>query len=139
MVSKKYVVMLGLLGMAHGVFAQNTNTTTTTTPASDARSDWEDSSKIPTKKMAQYNEFRNNAYPYPAKPRDMWQIGLTGSVLIPQFDVPNDPLPGFAGGIYVRKSLGYMVSIKLAAQYAQAKGTEFRPWVNPQNLSTPEL
>ena len=31
MVSKKYVAMLGLLGMAHGVFAQNTNTTTNTT------------------------------------------------------------------------------------------------------------
>jgi len=141
MVSKKYVAMLGLLGMAHGVFAQDTTntTTTTTTPRSDVQSYWDDSSKIPTKSMAQYNQFRNNAYPYPAKPRDMWQIGLTGSVLIPQFDVPNDPLPGFAGGIYVRKSLGYTVSIKLAAQYAQAKGTEYRPFVNPQNLPTPAL
>ena len=47
MVSKKYVAMLGLLGMAHGVFAQNTNTTTntTTTPLSDTRSYWDDSSK----------------------------------------------------------------------------------------------
>src|SRR6476646_1753465 len=119
MVSKKYVAMLGLLGMAHGVFAQNTNTTTTTTtttttPLGDTRSYWDDSSKISTKSMAQYNEFRNNAYPYPAKPRDMWQIGLTGSVLVPQFDVPNDPLPGFAAGLYLRKSLGYMVSIKVA-------------------------
>src|SRR5947209_2167442 len=107
MVSKKYVAMLGLLGMAHGVFAQNTNTTTntTTTSLSDTRSYWDDSSKIPTKEMAQYNQFRNNAYPYPAKPRDMWQVGITANALIPQFDVPNNPFPGFAAGLYARKAL----------------------------------
>jgi len=142
MVSKKYVAMLGLLGMAHGVFAQNTNTTTntTTTSLSDTRSYWDDSSKIPTKRMAQYNQFRNNAYPYPAKPRDMWQIGTTANALIPTFDVPNNPFPGsFAAGLYARKSLGYTVSIKLSAQYAQAKGTEFRPGINPANISNPAV
>ncbi len=137
MVSKKYVAMLGLLGMAHGVFAQDANTSTT--PLGDTRSYWDDSSKVSTKSMAQYNEFRNNAYPYPAKPRDMWQIGLTGGLLVPFFDVPNNPLPGYAAGLYLRKSLGYTVSLKLAAQYAEAKGTEFRRYVNPDNLPTPAL
>ncbi len=135
MVSKKYVAMLGLLGMAHGVFAQSDSTNS----LSDTKSYWDDSSKISTKSMAQYNEFRNNAYPYPAKPRDMWQIGLTGSALVPVFDVPNNPLPGYAAGLYLRKSLGYTVSVKLAAQYAEAKGTEFRKGTNPGNLPTDAL
>lgn len=135
MVSKKYVVMLGLLGMAHGVFAQDTNTSTstTTTPMSDTRSYWDDSSKISTKSMAQYNEFRNNAYPYPAKPRDMWQLGLIGGVMVPLFDVPNAPFPGYTAGLYVRKSLGYTVSVRLAAQYAGAKGYGLSA-ASPENL-----
>ena len=136
MVSKKYVAMLGLLGMAHGVFAQDTNTTTTTsttTPLSDTRSGWDDSSKISTKNMAQYNEFRNNAYPYPAKPRDMWQFGLIGGVMVPLFDVQNAAFPGYTAGIYLRKSLGYTVSMRLAAQYAGAKGYGLAP-VSTLNL-----
>jgi len=65
----------------------------------------------------------------------MWQIGITANALIPTFDVPNNPFPGsFAAGLYARKSLGYTGSIKLSAQYAQAKGTEFRPGVSANNL-----
>jgi len=83
--------------------------------------------------MAQYNEFRNNAYPYPAKTRDMWQLGLMGGVMVPLFDVANETFPGYTAGLFVRKSLGYTVSMRLSAQYAEAKGYGLAP-VNTMNL-----
>ena len=38
--------------------------------------DIRDSSLIPTRRLAQHNEFLNNAYPFPAKPRNEWEIGV---------------------------------------------------------------
>ena len=131
MVIKKYAVMMSLLFAAHGVFAQDSSMMST---MSDAKSYWDDSSKVSTKNMAQYNEFRNNQYPYPVKPRDMWQLGVTGGVLVPLFDVPNAPFPGFHAGLNLRKSLGYLVSIKFGAEYGEAKGYEYRPGASRANL-----
>lgn len=130
MVSKKYVAMLGLLCLTQSVFAQSEGTKT----LSDTKSYWDDSAKVSTKDMAQYNEFRNNAYAYPAKPRDMWQLGVTGGILVPQFDIPNNAFPGWIAGLNLRKSLGYLVSVKVGAQYGEAKGQEFRYGSSINNL-----
>ncbi|HZG26236.1 MAG TPA: hypothetical protein VEZ17_16725, partial [Chitinophagaceae bacterium] len=40
-----------------------------------------DSSLISTKKLPQFNEFRNNAYPFPPKPRNQWEIGVKGGLV----------------------------------------------------------
>ncbi len=135
MVIKKYAVMMSLLFAAHGIFAQDSSMSTT----NDAKSYWDDSSKVSTKNMAQYNEFRNNQYPYPAKPRDMWQLGVTGGVLVPLFDVPNAQFPGWHAGLNLRKSLGYLVSVKFGAEYAEAKGYEYRPGSSKLNLPSAAL
>lgn len=130
MVIKKYAVMMSLLLAARGVFAQDSSTMM----MNDAKSYWDDSSKVSTKNMAQYNEFRNNQYPYPAKPRDQWQIGLTGGVLVPLFDVPNAQFPGWHAGVNIRKSLGYLVSVKAGVEYGETKGYEYRPYASVSNL-----
>src|SRR5689334_38024 len=66
-----------------------------------------DSSVIPARRMAQHNEFLNNAYPFPAKPRNQWEIGLKGGVPIGITDVRYwGPTGGF--GLHVRKALGYV-------------------------------
>ena len=132
MVIKKYALMMSLLLAARGVFAQDSSTMM----MNDAKSYWDDSSKVSTKNMAQYNEFRNNQYPYPAKPRDQWQLGLTGGVLVPLFDVPNAQFPGWHAGLNLRKSLGYMVSVKVGAEYGETKGYEYRQFVSTRNLPT---
>jgi len=137
MVSKKYAVLLSLLFSAQGVFSQDSSMTTTSSTGgsmNDAQSYWADSSKVSTKNMAQYNEFRNNQYPYPVKPRDMWQLGVTGGALVPLFDVPNATFPGWHAGLNLRKSLGYLVSVKFGAEYAEAKGYEYRPNTFTGNL-----
>ncbi len=127
---KKYAVLLSLLLAARGVFAQDSSMSM----MNDAKSYWDDSSKVSTKNMAQYNEFRNNQYPYPAKPRDMWQIGVTGGVLVPLFDVPNAQFPGWHAGLNIRKSLGYTVSVKAGVEYGEAKGYEYRQGASLENL-----
>ena len=38
--------------------------------------DWRDSSKVAVKNQPQRNEFINNVYPYPAKPRSQWELGF---------------------------------------------------------------
>ena len=68
MVSKKFKLLLGLLGLMQTVsFAQSTDAS------------WAyDSSKISSKNMPQYNEFVNYQTPYPPKPRSMWELGFGG-------------------------------------------------------------
>jgi len=70
MASGKYLTMLALSGLiATASFAQK----------SDASYSWVlDSSKRSVKNMPQQNEFLNNTYPYPSKPRSMWELGVSG-------------------------------------------------------------
>ncbi|BAV08600.1 OmpA family protein [Filimonas lacunae] len=102
MASKKYTALLGLLGLVQSAtFAQK----------NDANADWwKDSSKVATKRLPQYNEFANNQYPYPAKPRDMWELGFHGGYSFISGDI--DARPGFGGGLSLRKSLGHIFSVR---------------------------
>lgn len=103
MASKKYilsailVVMLQLTG-----FAQSSN---------DWGWDWKDSSKIPSKRMPQHNEFLNNNYPYPAQPRDQWELGFSAG---PSFLIGDvRPKVGIGGGVTARKALNHTFSVRL--------------------------
>jgi OOP family OmpA-OmpF porin len=128
MASKKYALAIGLLCLAQGAVNAQDNT-----PRNDTQSYWDDSSKIATKNLPQYNEFRNNQYPYPANPRDKWQLGIQGGYVYPLFDVPNTGF-NWAAGLSLRKSLGYVVSVKVGAQYLRSEGQEYRPGTNLNNL-----
>jgi OOP family OmpA-OmpF porin len=101
MASKKYLLLAGamtLLAASPG-FAQ-------VKPSYDAL----DSSKVSAKNMAQFNSFRNNQSDYPAKPRNMWELGIHGGYHFIQGDVA--ALPGFGGGLSLRKALGHTFSIR---------------------------
>jgi hypothetical protein len=117
MASRKYVLFIGLLCLfASNLLAQET------VNGYDLR----DSSLIPAKRLPQHNEFLNNAYPFPAKPRNEWEIG--GKIGIPT--VSSDvravfPTGGF--GLHVRKALGYVFSIRGEYDWMRAKGLNFQP------------
>src|SRR5215467_10750211 len=88
--------------------------------------DIRDSSLIPTKRLAQHNEFLNNAYPFPAKPRNQWEIGVKGGYTSGFTDVHNwGPTGGF--GIHVRKALGYVVSLRAEYDWIRLRGLDYRP------------
>ncbi|MGI8951026.1 MAG: OmpA family protein [Chitinophagaceae bacterium] len=102
MASKKYTLILGLLGLIQTAsFAQK----------NDADYSWAlDSSKISTKAMPQHNEFMNNTYPYPARPRNMWELGFSGGAGYMIAEQPSKI--GVAGGVSLRKALGHVVSLR---------------------------
>jgi len=85
-----------------------------------------DSSVIPTRRLAQHNEFLNNAYPFPAKPRNQWEIGIKGGVPVGVTDVRYwGPTGGL--GIHVRKALGYMFSLRLEYDWLRLRGLNWQP------------
>src|ERR1700750_2984061 len=105
MIGKKYAVLAGLLlAFFSQSFAQDN-----TSAASSSSYDIRDSSLIPAKRIPQHNEFLNNAYPFPAKPRNQWEIGVKGGESSVAGDVRSIfPTGGF--GVHVRKALGYIFS-----------------------------
>ncbi|GAO45690.1 hypothetical protein FPE01S_08_00100 [Flavihumibacter petaseus NBRC 106054] len=67
----------------------------------------------------------NNAYPFPAKPRNQWEIGLKGGMFTVFGDVPAK-VPTFGGAIHVRKALGYVFSLRGEFMYATGKGQNWK-------------
>ena len=94
-----------------------------------------DSSVIPVKKIQQQNEFWNNTYSFPAKPRNQWEIGASFGTMLVSSDIPlMAPTAGFAA--HVRKSLGYLFSIRLQYLNGTAKGLMWQPaMVNGKNTA----
>ena len=83
MASKKYLIFLGLLFLlVQGSFAQI-----------GGSYDIQDSSVIPSKRLPQHTEFMANNYPFPALPRNQWEIG----VKVGAFSVSGDVRDRFPG------------------------------------------
>ena len=117
MVSKKYLLTLALMVVSVITFAQ----------ASDWSFPWNDSSKVPTAKMSQYNQFLSNEYPYPVKPRNQWELGINGGHALIVGDIPLTLSSANSRGVYdggyvigasLRKALGHVVSLRGGLSYA---------------------
>lgn len=89
-----------------------------------------DSSVIPSKRMGQQNEFWNNSYAFPAKPRSMFEFGLSTGLTNVSGDVSTRTFGGFSGAAHIRKSLGYLFSLRLQYLYGMAKGQNWKPSQN---------
>jgi outer membrane protein OmpA-like peptidoglycan-associated protein len=118
MASKKYIFLLGILCLI----------------MSSAYSQvgirgYEDSSMIPGKRMPQHTEFMKGAYNFPAKPRNMWEVGVGIGAFTVSGDVPAKvPTPGFT--VHVRKAFGYIFSMRLQYMYGIGKGQH---WLASEN------
>lgn len=128
MATRRILLLLGIFSFfSIYLFAQETT----------GSYDWNDSSLIPTRRLAQHNEFLNNQYNFPAKPRNQWEVGLKIGAFNIIGDVPSQfPTPGF--GVHVRKSLGYVFSLRTEYVYGMASGVNWKArtaglgdhWVN---------
>jgi hypothetical protein len=117
MASKKYTLLSSILLLVSTcLLAQDSNSSY----------DLRDSSLIPAKRIPQHNEFLNNAYPFPAKPRNEFEIGIKGGLTTVGGDV-RSWLPTGGLGIHVRKALGYVFSLRLEYDYMRAKGLNWQP------------
>ncbi|MDX2048211.1 MAG: hypothetical protein SFU87_15590, partial [Chitinophagaceae bacterium] len=121
MASKKYAILTGFIAlMCTSVLLQ----------AQQAGSyDWRDSSLIPAGRMPQHSEFMNNQYYYPAKPRNQWELGVKVGTFNVIGDVPS-VFPALGFGAHVRKSLGYLFSLRLEYMHGTGKGLH---WSNATN------
>lgn len=110
MASKKLLLLVVLF-----VFAQ-----VSTNAQTNWGWDWKDTSKVAVKDLPQHNEFMNNQYPYPAKPRSQWEIGLSVGPSWIGGDVKSKL--GFAAGVSARKSLGHIFSVRGSVDFARNSG-----------------
>lgn len=112
MTSKKYSLILGLFALVLTAQAQTAK-------------EWKDSSLIPPSRLAQHNEFINNQYDFPAKPRSQWELGFkVGSPNIGG-DV-SSIFPSFGWGLHVRKSFGYLLSLRAEFMSGSTKGLNWQ-------------
>lgn len=79
-----------------------------------------DSSVITKKRMNQQNQFWDGSYNFPAKPRNMWEIGASIGLFHLSSDVSVVPFTFPSFEAHVRKAFGYVFSMRL--QYLNAKG-----------------
>jgi hypothetical protein len=121
MASKKYLflaALFSLLAMSTTSFGQSTSTT--------GSHDYLDTAYVSQKNMAQQESFLNNQSIYPAKARDMWELGVHGGYYMIFGDVYAQP--GFGAGLSLRKALGYTFSLRASAMYGQAKGIGYQAY-----------
>ncbi len=84
-----------------------------------------DSSVIRAKSLPQQTEFMANNYDYPAKPRNMWEVGASIGAFTISGDVSPEwfTMPNFS--VHVRKALGYVFSLRLQYLNATGKGLNY--------------
>jgi outer membrane protein OmpA-like peptidoglycan-associated protein len=135
MASKKYVSFLSLLFLLVSAASQ---------AQLGGSYDVMDSSVVPSKRLPQHTEFMANNYPYPAKPRNQWEIGLQVGAFGISGDVRNR-FPGIGAALHARKALGYVFSLRGQVGFGTTKGLNFQPsrsytkntaWASSYNSAT---
>ena len=116
MASKKTLLFLGLLvSISLQISAQSY--------------DWKDESLIPKNGKSQHSEFLKNQYPFPAKPRNQWEIGVSLGNVAVSGDVATR-FPNLGWGLHVRKAMGYIFSARFSYSGGIARGMNWLPSFN---------
>jgi len=132
MINKKYVLLAGVLSAiaVQPAFAQESSSTTAKGWSGRDMTyrgynyDYMDTNYVPKNRMKQQNKFLANQYAFASKPRNMWEIGAKFGQFQVSGDVPSEMLwrGSYGIGLHVRKSLGYVFSLRAAYDYGQATG-----------------
>ncbi len=120
MASKKYLLLAALI-----VFLQ-----TSGEAQSNWGWDWKDSSKVPTKSLPQYNEFLNNQFPYPPKPRSQWELGFHGGYSF-LMNTAVRQRGGYGGGFTIRKAIDHNWSFRIGTTLSVNYGQGIKPIAGP--------
>ncbi|WP_300596898.1 OmpA family protein [Niabella sp.] len=92
-----------------------------------------DSNYYSGKRLQQHNDFMVGTSDYPAKPKDMWELGIKGGSFLVNGDVNARFGNSFGFGGHLRKSLGHVMSLRLEYVYGVAKGLNWRPSTGYKN------
>ncbi len=103
-----------------------------------------DSSLISNGKMDQYRRYMDHQYAFPPKPRNQWELGINVGQYNIFGDVPTlmawqkpnskEVLGSYGFGAHIRKSLGYVISLRASYLYGIGKGLSWQP-ASPAALS----
>lgn len=93
-----------------------------------------DTSYIAPRNISQQKEFLDNNSSFPAKPRDMWQLGVFVGLPYMDADAPmaikgtGDGIGSYAwgGGLSLRKAIGYVVSLRGSLAYYNIQGLDYQ-------------
>ncbi len=93
-----------------------------------------DTAYIAPRNISQQNDFLSNNRNFPAKPRDMWQVGVFAGFPWVDGDAPSafkGAGKGFSSyatgfGLSVRKAIGYVVSIRGSFAYYNMLGMDYQ-------------
>ena len=142
MVNKKYILLAGVCSALalQPAFAQESTQASWSGRDMTYRGqsyDALDTAYIPGSRMEQQNQYLNHQYAFPAKPRNMWELGLNVGLVNMFSDVPskgpwNSPkfLDAVGFGATIRKALGYAMSVRVQYNYMGATGYDYRTRTN---------
>lgn len=82
-----------------------------------------DDNLITKKDQARHAEWKEGKSQFPGRPRDWWQLGVGGGSFLISGDVK--PSFGWGASVHVRKSIGYVFSLKLEYMFGQASGINY--------------
>lgn len=153
MVNKKYILLAGVCSALalQPAFAQESSQASWSGRDMTYRGqgyDALDTAFIPASRMEQQRQYLNYQYAFPAKPRNMWELGVNAGLVNIFGDVPSksiwnaaSPLSTVGFGAHLRKALGYSTSLRLAYNYMGASGYDYRsrpsvvehPWDGTHN------
>jgi len=149
MVNKKYLLVAGLCSAfaLQPAFAQESNQKASWSGRDmtyrGQSYDALDTAYIPKSRMEQQTKYLNHQNAFPAKPRNMWEIGVSagfnnviGDVLPKTPFTAAKPLDAMGFSAWVRKAIGYSVSWRVQYEYGKATGFDYvgrkasneKPW-----------
>ncbi len=124
MIQKTFACLLvSFLVMSSTVFAQSTNP--------DWGWNWRDSSKIAAKNIPQYKKFLRNEFPYPARPNNKLELGVSLGYpfIISDVDATWKGLnenPAIGLGVSARKAVSHAWSIRASYNYLAMFGIDWK-------------
>ncbi|GAA4452762.1 hypothetical protein GCM10023092_12130 [Rurimicrobium arvi] len=137
MINKKYVLLASFAAAiaVQPAFAQESSSTTAKGWSGRDMTyrgynyDYMDTNYVPKSRMKQQSKFLANQYAFPSKPRNMWEVGVKFGQLNVSGDVPAEMLwrGSWGLGVHVRKSIGYVFSVRADYNYGNAKGLQWQP------------
>ena len=131
MIQKKFTyLLLASLFLSTAIIAQSNS--------NDWGWNWRDSSKISAKHMPQQKKFLRNEFPYPARPNNKMELGISlgypflMSDIRPDWRGVNDN-PAIGLGVSLRKAVSHTWSIRASYNYLAMFGLDWKPRVGGQN------
>lgn len=138
MVNSKYILLAGLCAaLSSPAIAQETKQATSWSGRDMTYRgqvyDVLDTAYVPKAKMAQQRQYLNHQYAFPAKPRNMWEIGVSAGMQNLFSDVTDKtpftaskPFDAMGLGVSIRKAFGYTFSARLQYNFQKAQGFDYR-------------